>query len=283
MSGPQAVLSVVTPGYFRTMGIPMGAGRDIDARDMYDAPFVALINEALAKQSFPNQDPVGHQIYCGLDSLKPMTIVGVVGNVRQFGPATQPWPEIYMSYEQHPRTATSLSLLIRTAAAPGALEESLQRKLRDISPDVPSKFTTMEAELSESIAAPRFRALLVTSFAALALILAMAGIYGVMAYNVAGRTREIGIRMALGAQTGGVMRMVFAQGITHVGLGLLLGFAGALAITRLMSSLLFGVKPADPVSFAGTFIAVLCVTFFAIYVPARRATRVDPLVALRYD
>ncbi|MGH9747908.1 MAG: ABC transporter permease [Candidatus Acidiferrales bacterium] len=283
MSGPQAILSVVAPGFFRTMDIPAGPGRDFGEQDTFDAPFVALINEALARQAFPNQDPIGHQIYCGLDSLKAMTIVGVVGNVRQSGPAVQPLPEIYMPYEQHPRPSTSLSLLIRTAAAPGALEESLQRKLREISPDVPSKFTTMEAQLSNSVAAPRFRALLVTLFAALALILAMAGIYGVMAYSVAERTREIGIRMALGAQTSGVMRLVLAQGMKHVGFGLVLGFAGALAVTRLMASLLFGVKPADPVAFTGAFMALLCVALVANYVPARRATRVDPMVALRHD
>ncbi len=283
LSGPQAVFSVVTPGFFRTMSIPLESGRDIGERDTYDAPFVALINEELAKQAFPNQDPVGHQIYCGLDSLKSMTIVGVVGNMRQWGPAVQPWPEIYMPYEQHPLTATSLSLLIRTKAAPGALEESLQRKLREISPDVPSRFTTMETQLSDSIAAPRFRALLLASFATLALVLAMAGIYGVMAYSVAGRTREIGIRMALGAQTGGVMRLVLTQGMKLVGLGLTLGFVGALAITRLLESLLFEVRPADPAAFIGAFIALLCVAFVANYVPVRRATRVDPMVALRYE
>ena len=282
-SGPQAVFSVVTPGFFGTMGIPMESGRDIGERDTYNAPFVALINEALAKQAFPNQDPLGHQIYCGLDSLKSMTIVGVVGNIRQWGPAVQPWPEIYMPYEQHPLTATSLSLLIRSEAAPGPLEELLQRKLREISPDVPSKFTTMDSQLSDSTAAPRFRALLVSSFAALALVLAMAGIYGVMAHSVAARTREIGIRMALGAQTGGVMQLVLAQGMKLVGVGFLLGLAGALAISRLLASLLFEVKPADPTAFIGAFIALVCVAFVASYLPARRATRIDPMIALRYE
>jgi putative ABC transport system permease protein len=283
LSGPEAALSVVAPGFFRTMGIPFLAGRDLGKGDTFDAPLVALINEALAKQAFPNEDPVGHQIYCGLDSLKPMTIVGVVGNVRQFGPSQRPWPEIFMPYEQHPLPSTSLNLLIRTSAAPGALEESLQRELRAISPDVPSKFTTMESQLSDSIAAPRFRALLVAGFAALALVLAMAGIYGVMAYSVAARTREIGLRVALGAQTGRVMQLVLGQGMRLVGLGLALGFAGALVVTRLMTSLLFEVKSADPAAFLGTFVVLLCVAFIAIYFPARRATRVDPMVALRYD
>ena len=283
MSGPQAVMSVVTPGYFRTMSIPIASGRDFSGHDTFDAPFTALINEALAKQAFPNQDPIGHVIFCGLDTLKPMTIVGVVGNVRQWGPAVPPWPEIYMPYEQHPQTATSLSLMVRTSAAPGAIEEMLRNKLANISPDVPSRFTTMDAQLSESVSAPRFRALLVAAFAALALILAMAGIYGVMAYSVAERTREIGIRMALGAQTGGVMRLVLGQGMKLVGLGVALGIAGALAASRLLASLLFEVKPADPVAFAAAILALLCVALIANYVPARRATRVDPMIALRYE
>ena len=283
MSGPQAVMSVVTPGYFRTMSIPVASGRDFADRDTFDAPFTALINEALAKQAFPNQDPIGHVIFCGLDTLKPMTIVGVVGNVRQWGPAIKPWPEIYMPYEQHPQTATSLNLLVRTAVEPGSVEETLRRKLHNISPDVPSKFTTVQAELSESVAAPRFRALLVAAFAALALVLAMAGIYGVMAYSVAERTREIGIRMALGAQTSGVVRLVLGQGMKLVGVGLALGLAGALAATRVLASLLFEVKPADPVAFIGAIAALLCVALVANYIPAQRATRVDPMVALRHE
>lgn len=283
MSGPQAVMSVVTPGYFRTMTIPVESGRDFAGADTFEAPFTALINEALAKQAFPNQDPIGHVIFCCLDTLEPMTIVGVVGNVRQWGPAIKPWPEIYMPYEQHPQTATSLNLLVRTAVEPGAVGETLRRKLHDISPDVPSKFTTMQAELSESVAAPRFRALLVAAFAALALVLAMAGIYGVMAYSVAERTREIGIRMALGAQTSGVVRLVLGQGMKLVGAGLALGIAGALAATRVLASLLFEVKASDPVAFIGAIAALLCVALVANYIPAQRATKVDPMVALRHE
>jgi ABC-type antimicrobial peptide transport system permease subunit len=188
-----------------------------------------------------------------------------------------------MPYEQHPQTATSLNLLVRTAVEPGSVEETLRRKLHNISPDVPSKFTTVQAELSESVAAPRFRALLVAAFAALALVLAMAGIYGVMAYSVAERTREIGIRMALGAQTSGVVRLVLGQGMKLVGVGLALGLAGALAATRVLASLLFEVKPADPVAFIGAIAALLCVALVANYIPAQRATRVDPMVALRHE
>ena len=283
ISGPQAVMSVVTPGYFRTLNIPMLGGRDISDRDTFDAPFSALINQALAQQAFPNQDPVGHLIYCGLDSLQPMTIVGVVGNVRQFGPAVPPWPEIYMPYEQHPQPSTALSFVVRTALPSGAITGTLRDNLRTISPDVPAKFITMESELSESVAAPRFRALLVSAFALLALILAMAGIYGVMAYSVAERTREIGIRLALGAQSTGVLRLVITQGMQRVGIGLGVGLIGALAATRVLSSLLFGVKAVDPATFVAVFAVLLGVAFVANYFPARRATRVDPMVALRYE
>jgi putative ABC transport system permease protein len=281
--GPQAVMSVVTPGYFRTLNIPQLRGRDFSDRDTFDAPFSALINEALAKQAFPNQDPIGHVIYCGLDSLQPMTIVGVVGDVRQFGPAVQPWPEIYMPYEQHPRPSTALSFVFRTSLPAGAVSGTLRDTLRTISPGVPAKFSTIEAEFSESVAAPRFRALLVSAFALLALVLAMAGIYGVMAYSVAERTREIGIRMALGSQTSGVLRMIVAQGMQLVGIGLGVGLVGALAATRVLTSLLYGVKAIDPATFLCAFAVLLCVAFVANYFPARRATRVDPMVALRYE
>ncbi len=276
-------MSVVTPGYFRTLSIPQLRGRDFSDRDTFDAPFSALINEALAKQAFPNQDPIGHVIYCGLDSLQPMTIVGVVGDVRQFGPAVRPWPEIYMPYEQHPQPSTALSFVVRTALPSGAITGTLRDNLRTISPDVPAKFSTIEAEFSESVAAPRFRALLVSAFALLALVLAMAGIYGVMAYSVAERTREIGIRMALGSQTSGVLRMIVAQGMQLVGIGLGVGLVGALAATRVLSSLLYGVKAIDPATFLCAFAVLLCVAFVANYFPARRATRVDPMVALRYE
>jgi putative ABC transport system permease protein len=283
LGGPQAVMSVVTPGYFRTLNIPQLRGRDFSDRDTFDAPFSALINEALAKQAFPNQDPIGHVIYCGLDSLQPMTIVGVVGDVRQFGPAVQPWPEIYMPYEQHPRPSTALSFVFRTSLPAGAVSGTLRDTLRTISPDVPAKFSTIEAEFSESVAAPRFRALLVSAFALLALVLAMAGIYGVMAYSVAERTREIGMRMALGSQTSGVLRMIVAQGMQLVGIGLGVGLVGALAATRVLTSLLYGVKAIDPATFLCAFAVLLCVAFVANYFPARRATRVDPMVALRYE
>jgi putative ABC transport system permease protein len=162
-SGPQAVFSVVTPGTFTTLGIPLERGRDFNQADQYQAPFTAIINRAFARKAFPRQDPIGRTIFCGLDSMSPMTIVGVVGDVRQFGPATAPSPEIFMPNEQHPGTATYMSVLVRTAAEPAALTETLRRKVRALSPDVPVKFTTMDASLAENTAAPRFRCCWVSS------------------------------------------------------------------------------------------------------------------------
>jgi putative ABC transport system permease protein len=283
VGAPQAVFSIVTPNYFHTIGIPLESGRDFADGDSYDAPFVAVINEALAKQAFPKQNPIGHTIFCGMDSFKGMRIVGVAGNTRQFGPSTSPWPEIFMPYEQHPLPSTSLIVVARTPLDPGSLEETLRRTLRDISPEVPSRFSTMQAELSESVAAPRFRALLIVVFALLALALAMAGIYGVMAYSVAERTREIGIRIALGAQPGGVLHLVLGQGMRLVAAGLVVGLGGAFVTTRLLTSMLFEVKPFDPVTFAGACGALFAVALVANYIPARRATHVDPMVALRHE
>jgi predicted permease len=283
VGAPQAVFSIATPNYFGTMGIPLESGRDFADGDTYDAPFVAVINEALAKQAFPKQNPIGHTIFCGMDSFKGMRIVGVAGNTRQFGPSTPPWPEIFMPYEQHPLPSTSLIVVARTPLEPGSLEETLRRTLRDISPEVPSRFSTMQAELSESVAAPRFRALLIGVFALLALALSMAGIYGVMAYRVAERTREIGIRMALGAHPAGVLHLVLGQGMRLVAAGLVVGLCAAFVATRLLTSMLFEVKPFDPATFAGACGALFAVALVAIYVPARRATHVDPIVALRHE
>ncbi len=283
VSSPQAVFSVVAPGTFSTLGIPLKTGRDFNDGDIYEAPFTAVINEALAKKAFPGQDPIGRLIFCGMDSPNPMKIVGVVGDVRQWGPATPPWAEIYMPYQQHPYFASALSVLVRTPAEPSSLADVLRRKIRERSPDVPVKFTTLEASLSENVAAPRFRTLLLGIFAALAVCLAMAGVYGVMAYVVSQRSSEIGLRMALGASSGDVLRLVLRQGLVLAGIGLVLGLAGAIASTRLITSMLFEVKPTDPLTYCGVAAVLGIVALAASYVPALRATKVDPLVALRQE
>jgi putative ABC transport system permease protein len=270
VSAPQAIFSVVTPGLMGTLGIPVKIGRDFNDGDTYDAPFTAIINEALAKKSFPGQDPIGRMILCGLDSPKPMRIVGVMGDVRQLGPATEPWPEIIMPYQQHPYYSRALFVTMRTSADTTALSEVLRKMVRERSPEVPVKFKTMEAWLAQNVAAPRFRTLLFLTFAALAVCLAMAGVYGVMAYAVGQRLNEIGLRMALGASQGDV-------------LGMVLGLAGAAAATRLLTSFLFEVKAGDPLTYLGVAVLLAVVAMAASYLPARRATRIDPLAALRQE
>jgi putative ABC transport system permease protein len=188
-----------------------------------------------------------------------------------------------MPYEQHPFPGRSLNLLVRTAASPTALSETIRRKARDRQSDVPVKFSTMEASLAENVAAPRFRTLLLTIFAALAVALAMAGVYGVMAYTVGQRSNEIGLRMALGASAGDVVRMVLGQGALLAGIGLVLGLAGAVAATRLLETVLFEVKPFDPLTYAIVAAMVLVVAMAASYLPARRAAGLDPLDALRQE
>src|SRR5207253_9544751 len=274
VNGPQAVFSVVAPGTLATLGIPLQLGRDFNDRDTYDAPFAAVINEALAKSAFPGQDPIGHSIYCGLESMNPMKIVGIVGDIRQCGPAREPSPEIYMAYEQHPFPATHLSVVIRTALEPAALSETVRRKANERSADVPVKFTTIEASLTENVAAPRFRTLLLGIFAGLAVCLAMAGVYGVMSYVVGQRANEIGLRVALGASPGDVLRMVLRQSLTLTAAGIALGLAGAAAVTQLLSSMLFGVKATDPLTYALVVTLLIVVALIASYVPARRAMRV---------
>lgn len=188
-----------------------------------------------------------------------------------------------MPYEQHPRPSTDLSILVRTAADPRILADAMRRKVREHSPDVPARFTTMEASLSENVAAPRFRTLLLGIFAGLAVCLAMAGVYGVMAYMVGQRSGEIGLRMALGASSGDVLRLVLRQTLRLAAIGLGLGLIGAVAATRMLASMLFGVKPGDPLTYAGVVILLGAVALAAGYIPARRAAKLDPLAALRQE
>jgi ABC-type antimicrobial peptide transport system permease subunit len=212
-----------------------------------------------------------------------MRIIGVVGDVRQRGPELEPMPECYMPYGQHDFNWATLSLVVRTAGDPNALAQTLRRLAHKNNPDVSVKLTTMEAMLSENVATPRFRTILFAVFAGIAVCLAMAGIYGVMAYAVAQRTHEIGIRMALGAQTSDVLRMVIRRGMTLTLIGVALGLAAAFALTRIMQNLLFNVSATDPVTFALVTLLLVGVAVIASYIPARRATKVDPLQALRHD
>jgi predicted permease len=276
-----AVFSVVTPGTLAALGIPLKRGRDFQDIDSANAPFTAVINETLAREAFPGHDPMGQILFAGFDSLKPMKIVGIVGDVRQWGPARKPDAEIYMPYEQHPGAGSSLYVVVRTVAPPETLTNTLRRTVHELSSEVPLKFTTMEASLYEEVAAPRFRTLLLTIFAGLSLCLAIAGVYGLTAYVVGQRSNEIGLRMALGATPEQVLRLILRQGVALAAGGMALGFLGSLAGTRLMTSVLFEVQPADPIIYAAVGILLGVVVLAASFIPARRAARLDPLIALR--
>ena len=279
---PQAIFSFAGPGIFAALGVPVHSGREFDAADNLDAPPRAIVNQALAKRAFPGQDPLGHTIAVATDSLKPMTIVGVVGDVRQLGPASEPAPEVYMPYEQHPTLSTFLTIVARTTADPQLMAGALRQKAREIAPDVPVKITTFEDRLSQNVAAARFRTLLLAIFAAFAVALAMAGVYGVVSFTVNQRTPEIGLRMALGAGSRDVLKMVLLQGVRLAIIGLAVGLTGAFAASRLLSTMLFSVKPTDPLTYGAVTGLMALVTLAASYVPAHRAARVDPVVALRH-
>ncbi len=284
VQAPNAIFNVITPDYFRTMRIPLKEGRDIRDSDTQDAPFVAVINESLARAAFPDRSPIGRRIQCGLDSLQFMTIVGIAADVRTSGPALPPQPEIYMAYEQHPGPSTDLTLVVRTATAdPLALADTIRRKITERNPDVPMKVATMEATLDTATAAPRFQTFLLVVFGAVALVLALAGVYGVMAYSVSQRVPELGVRIALGATPGDISGLIFGAAAKLAVAGLAIGLVLALTFGRLLQSMLFGVTPRDPLILVLVTTTVALATFAACYVPVRRAVRVDPMDALRAE
>jgi predicted permease len=282
ISAPIAEISIMAPGAFRALGIPLKSGRDFSDNDTADKPFVAIVNEALVRKSLPGQNPLGRPVFCPYDSSVAMTIVGVAGDVRDNGPARDPMPACYLDYQQHD-FGGSLSVVARTVNDPTALESTLRRIVRDRSPSVSMKFTTMESDASGNVAAPRFRTLLFGLFAALAMSLAMAGVYGAMAYAVGQRSNEIGLRIALGASRGSVLRLILGESLALLGVGLSVGLAAAVAVTRLLTAMLFQVRPNDPLVYIGVTVLLGLVTLFAASIPAMRAASIDPLTALRQE
>jgi putative ABC transport system permease protein len=280
---PQAVFTVATPDFFKTMGIPLRRGRDFSARDRAGAPYIAIVNDALARQAFGDADPIGRRIACGLDSPEFMTIVGVVGDVRSREPSRPPAPEIYMPFLQHQRTATALAIIARTAGDPMSVANAFADTIRTANPNVPVRATTMTQVLSTAVATPRFRTLIVGVFAALALVLAMAGVYGVMAYAVSRRTSEIGVRIAMGANRPAILRLVMGQGLQLAAIGIVIGCALALALSQALRGMLFAIAPTDPLVFVAVPILLLATAAAATAVPALRASRVDPIQALRSE
>ncbi len=284
MKSPQAVFNVITPDYFRTLQVPVARGRDFNDGDRSEAPWVAIINEQLAKEAFPGVDPIGRTIRCGLDSLEPMTIVGIARDVRTRGPNRPVQAEIFMPYEQHQGPATSLNIVLRTDTAdPLGLGATATRKIRDRHPEIPVRVETLEMTLANASATPRFRTVLLVVFAAVALLLAIAGVYGVMAYTVNQRVPEIGLRVALGASPSDVMGLVLREGAWLVVAGLAAGAALSFAGARFISGLLFGISARDPLVFAGVSALVAIAALAACLIPGRRALRVDPLLALRAE
>jgi predicted permease len=280
---PQAVYSIVSPQAFAVLGIPILSGRDFSAADGPNAPATAIVNETLAKAAFPGADPVGHSIIAGMDSLAPMTIVGVVGDVRQRGPGEAARSEIYLPFEQHQLPSTALRILVRISVQPESLAGTLRQRALAIAPDMPVNFTTMSARMAETVAVPRFRTVLLVIFAGFATLLTMAGVYGVLSFLVSQRTQEIGLRMALGATAAQVVGMVVGQAWRMAAIGLLFGLIGAAAAAQLMESMLFEVQPLDPSTYGAVAGAIMLVVIGACAVPARRAARMDPAVVLRAE
>lgn len=278
---PQAIFSLASPDYFKTLQIPLVRGRDFSSQDTYDSPFVAVVSESLAKQSFPNQDPIGRTIQCGLDSPKWMTIIGIVGDVRQDSPAQSPGPALYMPLAQHPFMATQINVALRTKVQPASLIDSVDTRIHRIDPSIATRFTTMDAMIGDSVEMQRFREVLVGGFAAIGLLLAMLGVYGTVAYSVAQRTFEIGVRMTFGAQRNSILKLILGQTLRLVAIGVAMGFAASLLATRWIASTLSGVAPADPVSLASAVALLVLAASLAALLPARKAAQVEPMRALR--
>ena len=281
---PVAFYNGVSPDYFQTMMIPLLKGRGFSERDVRGSQNVAIVNGTLARRYFGSEDVMGKRISVE-DKPKEedwITIVGVVGDTKPRELRSEPVAELYMPYGQQPERG--MSLMIRYLEGGTGVAAAVRNEVLALDKDQPIySIRTLESVLSESVARPRFRMLVLGIFAGMALILAGVGIYGVISYGVSQRTREIGIRMALGAQATDVLKLVVKGGMMLVLIGVALGLAGALALTRLLSTLLFAVTPTDAATFATVSVGLIVVALFACFIPARRATKVDPLVALRYE
>jgi putative ABC transport system permease protein len=280
---PDAVWRGINPDYFRTMGMRLLRGREFTEHDQQGAVEVIVINETMAASFWPGENPIGKRVQIS-DSL-PMNwreIVGVVNDTKEAGLGAPTRPEIYVPFSQRPRTA--MTLIAHTDAAPEELAAAMRAAVQAVDPNQPVyRISTMKRFFSDQVAVPRATMFLMGALAVAALILAAVGIYGVMAHAVTQQTHEIGIRTALGATQRDVLRLVVGQGMTLTLIGVVIGLVGAFALTRLMTSLLFGVSATDPVTFTVIALLLTAVALFACYIPARRATKVDPLSALRYE
>ena len=288
---PSGIRYTVSPGYFETLGIELARGRVFTTQDTRETPLVAIIDEALAQQHFQSEDPIGKRITQSASGSPSYEIVGVVRHVEQYnldGQSSRP-PQFYLNFNQIPldRLPTQvrrINLLTRTNVEPSSLVSAVREQIAALNKDQAIfNIRTMDQMVSQSIAPRRFSMLLLAIFAVVALVLASVGIYGMLSYAVAQRTREIGLRMTLGAQSGNVLRLVIRQGMKLALIGVAVGLVASLAVTRTMKTLLFGVSATDPLTFFGIALLLALVALLACWVPARRAAKVDPMVALRYE
>jgi predicted permease len=283
---PPANYRSVSPNYFHVMNIPVFQGRPFMDRDNEQAPTVLLVNQSLAQQNFGSENVVGKRINFGrTDSNQQpvwLEIVGVVADVKNLELKERPEPEVYFSSQQSPFAA--MSIVIRSTVEPNSLAASVRQAVNEVDKTVPvADIETMDRIVTESVMQPRFNMVLLGLFSAIALVLSAAGIYGVTSYTVTQRTHELGIRLALGAQLGDVLRLILKQGLIVIFIGVAIGLGAAFVLTRLLKTLVFGVSTTDPLTFVGITVLLSLVALIACYVPARRATKVDPLVALRYE
>ena len=280
---PEAEASTVTPDYFRTMGIPLMRGRAFVEGDKKDAPPVVIISEALARANFAGEDPLGKRLVIR-DDMPPFEIVGIVGDIRHEKLETETHPEYYLSFYQIPERQVNLVVRAAAGAEAASLQMTVRSAIKQLDKDqLIWEMKTMEQWRAESVARRRFNMMLLGIFASLALLLAAVGIYGVMSYSVTQRTHEIGIRMALGASARDVIRMVVGQGMTLALTGVGAGLLAAFGVTRVMSSLLYGVTATDALTFSAVTLGLTGLALLACLIPALRATRVDPMTALRYE
>jgi len=287
-SRASADFNAVEPSYFRALGITLVAGRDFTERDDSKSTPVVIVNRTLAQRFFPNQDPIGRHIRPGIGNgygsgEPPMReIVGVIGDVKQGDLGAEAAPEVYAPLAQSP--FSPIFIVVRTTNDPRSIVEPARRQVASLDRKAPIyQVETLDQYFAQSLAKPRFITLLLSGFAGLALLLACLGVYGVISYVVVQRTHEIGIRIALGAQKGDVLRMVIGEGLRPALAGVAIGIVGALRLTRHLSSVLYGVKPTDPLTFAAVSLILTCVALLACYIPARRAIKVGPMAALRYE
>jgi putative ABC transport system permease protein len=282
---PLAQVNAVTPDYFNTVGVRVIQGRSITMRDDINAPMVCLVSQEFVREFFPNENPIGKRITpAGSVSGKPPVreIVGVVNDMHLVSLSTKPKPQIYVPHQQF--AIQGMSLVVRTQTDPHALINTLRSTVAGLDKDVPLfRPRTLSEYASQSISQPRFNAMLVALFALIALLLAAAGIFGLTSYSVTQRTQEIGIRMALGAQRGDVLRLILGQGMRLLGIGIICGFLGVLGLGHLLQSLLFGIGAHDLTTMVGVAVILSLVALLACWVPARRAARVDPVIALRSE